>query len=91
MATVVITMRIMPESVDIDLAKVEEKANSLISEFGGNAGKSEQNPIAFGLKALDIYFTLPEEKGSTDDLEKSVSELEGVQSAEVTDVRRAVG
>jgi len=91
MATVVITMKIMPETVDVDLNKVEEQANSKIKDFGGEPGKTEIEPIAFGLKAVNIFFTMPEDIGSTDELEKNVSEIEGVQSVEVTDVRRAVG
>ena len=74
-----------------DLGKIEEQANKMIKDFGGEPGKSEQKPIAFGLKALDIFFTMPEDRGSTESLEKQISEVEGVQSAEVTDVRRAVG
>ena len=48
-------------------------------------------PIAFGLKALDILFVMDEAKGSTEELEKTVSQIEGVESVEVPDVRRAVG
>ncbi|MBU0535569.1 MAG: elongation factor 1-beta [Nanoarchaeota archaeon] len=91
MAVVVVTLRIMPVSVDINLDTIEEQANALIRDFGGEPGKKVINPIAFGLNALDIYFTMPEEKGSTDALEIKVREVEGVQSAEVTDVRRTMG
>ena len=53
--------------------------------------KIEEQPIAFGLKALNIIFVMDEAKGSTEPLEDSVSDIEGVQSVEITDVRRAVG
>ena len=53
--------------------------------------KSEQEPIAFGLKALKITFAMDENKGSTDTLEEDINGIEGVNSVEVVDVRRAIG
>jgi len=91
MAIVVVTLRMMPEGVETDLDKIEQEASNLIKEFGGTPGKTNVEPIAFGLKSVDILFTLPEEKGSTEPLEEQISKLDGVQSAEVTDVRRAIG
>lgn len=91
MAFVVVTLRIMPESVDTDLKDLEDRASGLIKKFGGDPGKTNITPIAFGLKAIDIFFILPEEKGSTEELEKEIAALDGVNSAEVTDVRRAIG
>jgi elongation factor 1-beta len=91
MADVIITFTIMPESPDVDLAVVEEKAIGLIKEFGGEVGKKEVEPVAFGLKALKLIFIMDESKGATDSLEDQVVELEGVNSCEVTDVRRALG
>ena len=40
--------------------------------------KTEQEPIAFGLKALKIIFVMDEAKGSTDELESKIKEIEGV-------------
>ena len=53
--------------------------------------KTEIQPGAFGLKALVILFVMDEKKGSTEALEQKISQLEGVESVEVPDVRRAVG
>ena len=53
--------------------------------------KTEQEPIAFGLKALKITFVMDEDKGSTDPLEETLKNLDGVNSVETIDVRRAVG
>lgn len=81
----------MPESPEIDLAKIEESANEKIKSFGGEVGKVEQVPVAFGLKSLNIIFVMDEKKGSTDKLEDDISDIKGVQSVEVIDVRRAIG
>ena len=92
MANVVITLKIMPESPDTDLSKITEEAKAKITSFAGEGDmKTEEEPIAFGLKALKILFVMDESKGSTEELEKDISSLDGVNSVEVVDVRRAVG
>ncbi len=90
MADVVITIKLMPESPETDMDALAEKATELISKVG-EVGKKEIEPVAFGLKALNLIFVMDESKGSTDDVEKELSDLDAVASAEVTDVRRAVG
>jgi translation elongation factor aEF-1 beta len=91
MATVVITLTIMPESPSTNLKKLETEATKLITEFGGKVGKVEIKPIAFGLSSLNLIFIMDEAKGSTESLEKDIAGLKGISSAEVTDVRRAIG
>lgn len=91
MATVVVTLKIMPSGTDVDLDTIKDKAVKLVSEFGGEVGKSIQEPIAFGLVALILMFIMDESIGSTEELEKSISQLEDVSSCDVTDVRRAIG
>ena len=92
MADVVITLRIMPDSPDVDLKQLENKIVVLIKKFSGEDQiRVKEEPIAFGLKALDFTFVMDEKKGGTEELEKNISEIEEVNSAEVTDVRRAVG
>jgi elongation factor 1-beta len=81
----------MPESPDIDLSKIEKKAVKRIKEFGGDVGKVEMEPIAFGLKALILMFVMEESIGSTEALEEDIQKIAGIQSVEVTDVRRAIG
>ncbi|MAG08590.1 elongation factor 1-beta [Candidatus Woesearchaeota archaeon] len=91
MTNVIVTMKIMPSSPDSDLKAIEEEAKKEISEFGGEVGKTEQEPIAFGLKALMLYFVMDESLGSTEDLEEKVKKIKDVNSVEVPDVRRAIG
>lgn len=91
MANVVVTMKIMPEDPSTDLKKIENEASEKIKNFGGNVGKVEVIPIAFGLQSVNIIFIMDENKGSTDELENQISSLEGVNSAEVSDVRRTIG
>ena len=91
MARVILTFKLMGASPEVDLEKVKEKAQTLITAFGAELGKSEEQPIAFGLKALLLYVISDESKGSADALEEDLSKIEGVKSVTVTDVRRTIG
>ncbi len=92
MANVVVTLRIMPQSTDVDLSKIEDEAKKEIVDFcSSKEFKTSIEPIAFGLKALNIIFVMDESKGSTEALENKISQISGVESVEVTDVRRAIG
>ncbi len=90
MADVVVTMKLMPESPETDLEALAAKAEEVISSVG-EVGKKEEEPVAFGLKAVLLTFVMDESKGTTDEIEKKISDFEEVASAEITDVRRAVG
>jgi len=91
MADVVITFKIMPEGLDVDLNKIVNSIKKVVKKFGGDVGRVEEEPVAFGLKALKIIFVIDENKGSTDELEEEISKLKGVKSVNVVDVRRAIG
>ncbi|MFH1316514.1 MAG: elongation factor 1-beta [Candidatus Woesearchaeota archaeon] len=92
MAQVVITLKIMPTSPEVDLNSIKDEVSNLITEFAGETDiKTEEEPIAFGLKAMIVMFVSDEAKGATEELEAKISSIEGVQSIEVTDVRRAIG
>ena len=92
MANVVVTLRIMPQSTDVDLSKIEDEAKKEIVDFcSSKEFKTSIEPIAFGLKAFNIIFVMDESKGSTEALENKISQISGVESVEVTDVRRAIG
>ena len=92
MAQVIITFKIMPENPDVDLEKVHVEALKKIAGFAGEGEtKKDIEPVAFGLNALKIIFVSDETKGGTEELEKDIETIEGVNSVEVIDVRRALG
>lgn len=81
----------MPEDTDTDLNKIRSKAEKISKDFEAELlDKDQIEPIAFGLKALKLMFLLDESKGS-EELAEKLSSIEGVSSAEVIDMRRAVG
>jgi len=91
MADAIITFKIMPESPDVNLDAVRDEATKVIAEAQGEVGKEERVPVAFGLVALNLIFVIDEKLGGTEDLEAAVEKIEGVNSVEVIDVRRALG
>lgn len=91
MANVLITFKIMMESPEIDLATVESAATKTITDYGAKVLKAEQEPVAFGLKAVKLIIIMDEKKGDTEPLENKIKEIQGVRNIEVTDIRRAVG
>ena len=92
MAQIVATIKIMPESPESDLSSIQNSAEDEIKKFAGETQiKAEQEPIAFGLKALKIIFVMDEDKGSTETLEEAIKIIPGVNSVETIDVRRAIG
>lgn len=91
MAKVVITLKVMPIDPKVDFKKLEIQLKDKVSEYGGEVGRIELEPIAFGLKAIKIIFLIPEDKGGTDDLEMDIKGMHDVNSVEVIDVRRAIG
>jgi len=81
----------MPESPESDLKAIETKATELITKFGGRVGKVDIEPIAFGLKAVKLMFSMDEKIGSTESLEQEIAAFDDVNSCEATDCRRAIG
>ena len=92
MANAIVTVKIMPESVEIDLDALEAKAKQEIQSFAGEGDtRTEVEPIAFGLKAVKITFVMDEKLGSPDFVAEKIEAYDEVASAEITDVRRAIG
>jgi len=89
-AVVAITLKLMPVSPTVDLNKIKQSAEKKLKEIGGILNKIEEEPIAFGLKAIVIILAWPEDKDS-EILEKELGKIKDVNSVEITDVRRAIG
>lgn len=91
MAKMFITIKIMPESPEVDLNSIRTEAKKFGIEFSAELlDKDVIEPVAFGLNALKIIFLIDESKGS-EDLTDKIASIEGVSSAEAVDMRRAIG
>jgi elongation factor 1-beta len=87
MGDVVATIKLMPESPDVDLAKIKENIEKSIPS-DTELHKIEEDPIAFGLVALLVMVVVGDAEGGTEKVEKNFSQLEDVSSVEVIDIRR---
>lgn len=90
MGMVVVKIKIMPTSPEVNLKEIGTKAREFIENSNGKGCNIKEEPIAFGLKALIIFFGWDEEK-ELDTLENSLRAIENVNSAEIIDLRRAIG
>ena len=87
MGEVLATIKLMPDSHDIDFAKIKEQVEKSIPEEV-ELHKIEEEPIAFGLIALNVMVVVGDIEGGTEKVEEALSKIENVGSVEVVDVRR---
>jgi len=90
MGIAAVKIRILPTSPEVDLEKLKKTAKVIIERMGGKNCRFEEEPIAFGLKAIIALFAWPEEL-ELDSLEGFLNKIEQVSSLQVTDIRRALG
>jgi elongation factor 1-beta len=90
MGIAAVKIRIMPSSPGANLKKIGEEAKKLVEKCGGKNPSVSEEPIAFGLKAVILFFAWPEEK-ELEVLEKSLEKVREVNSVQVIDMRRAFG
>ncbi len=82
-SNVLATFRVMPESVEVDLALVESRIRELDI---GDIKEMKQEDIAFGLKQLIVLVLMADEGGLLEKIEGKLRDVEGVQDAENTGV-----
>lgn len=90
MANVLIKIKLMLDSPDTDVDKVTKSCEKAISKFG-KVGQTEVEPVAFGINALIFVVVADEARGGTEPLEEALSQVAGISSVEVLDVRRGLG
>ncbi|HJZ18911.1 MAG TPA: elongation factor 1-beta [Candidatus Nanoarchaeia archaeon] len=89
MGSINIKLKIMPSGVLANLDEIKKKVKKKIESEGGKGCIFEEEPIAFGLKAVIVMFLYPEEK-EFEHIENELGEIENVNSVQVIDMRRAL-
>lgn len=89
MGEVIGLIRVMPGEVISD-EKIEKMIKDIkkIVKPPAKLGKIEIKNIAFGLKGLNVTVLVPDDAGGLDPIVKLISNVENVDSVEVTDVGR---
>jgi len=90
MGIALIKIKIMPSSTEEDLKFIKEQAEKIVLKGKGTHYSSEEQNIAFGLKAIVISFAL-DESLELETIERALERIEGVSSVQVVDMRRAFG
>lgn len=83
MGKVSVTIRVLPDNVDIDLESIADEIKKIIPanvQFRGY----QISDIAFGLKAL-LFNILAEDEG-VEELNSEIEKIKGVGSVEVVDL-----
>lgn len=83
MGEVAVTVRLMPESAEVDLAKLE----TAVKEHA-KVHSISREPIAFGLEALRVVAVVEDAAGGTEPLEKELASLPGVGNVQVVGLTR---
>lgn len=85
MAQVIVTFRVMPKSVEVNLDELENKIKSFV-----NPERIQREPIAFGLIALNVIKIVPDAGGETDTIENKLKSIDDVSEVEVVQVSRSL-
>ena len=83
MGDVILVIRVLPKDPE-SFEKVKSALETL------DPKRLEDEPIAFGLKALKVTFMVPDEGGHQDKLENKIKSIEGVGEFEVIQASRSL-
>lgn len=83
MGTVIIAFRILSKSPE-SFNEVKASVQALDPE------RVEEESIAFGLKAINVIFMIPDAGGEQDILENKLRDIPNVSTVEVTKVTRSM-
>ncbi len=89
MGAVIGLIRVMPGEV-IEDEKIQKMIDDIkkVVKPPAKLGRIDVKNVAFGLKGLDVTVEVPDDSGGLDPVVETISKVENVDSAEVTDVGR---
>ncbi len=90
MGTALLKIKIMPVSPDVNLEKIKTEAKKVVESGKGKNCRTEEEPIAFGLKAIILSFDIDESE-ELEPIEEKLKKIKDVSSVQVVDMRRAFG
>lgn len=88
MAKMLVSMKIFPEDITINLDQLKQRIEQAMPQ-DSKVLRFNEEPIAFGLKALMVHILIPEEK--QDELEKietNIRQIQGVSNIETFMMQR---
>ncbi|HDI12603.1 MAG: elongation factor 1-beta [Hadesarchaea archaeon] len=83
MAKVAVTIKLMPESTDVDLDRIEAAVKGLVEVH-----TVSREPVAFGLQALRVVAVVDDAAGGTEQLERELAGIHGIGNVQVVGLTR---
>ena len=83
MGDVIVVFKIIPKDMGM-FDKVKRGLKNLKPQ------RLEEEPVAFGLKALKFTKLIPDEEGEMTELEEKIREIKGVQTCETVAISRSL-
>ena len=83
MGKVAITLRILPESLEVDLKGLIREINKSIELVN-----TSEEEIAFGLKAINATVFVDDKEGGSEEVEKKIKSVKGTGEIQVLDMHR---
>ena len=87
MAEVLATIKVMPDSPERDLEQLKDAIKAVIPE-DAKLHEIQEEPIAFGLVALNTQVIVDDGEGGTESTEAALNDVEGIESVQVTGIGR---
>lgn len=85
MTEVIVGLKVLPKTIEVDLDNLEKKIREAISPE-----KIQREPIAFGLVAIHVIKLVPDSEGQIDELERKLKTIEEVGEVEVVGITRSI-
>lgn len=86
MGDVAVTLKVMPESPEVDLDALKEQIKDAVGEK--EFERVEEEPIGFGLVALNVTIVVDDGEGGSEPAENAIADLNDVATVEVTHMTR---
>ena len=88
MARVLVSMKIFPSDININLDSLKKEIEKNLPSYA-SVYKFDEEPIAFGLVALIAHILMPEDKsGGIDEIESKLQKMEHISELQTLMVRR---
>jgi len=88
MAKVLVSMKIFPEDITIDLNQLKQKIEEVMPQ-DSKVLRFNEEPIAFGLTALIAHILIPEEKqDELERIETNMRQIKGISNIETFMMQR---
>lgn len=80
-----VQLRVLPESVDVDLGALKTEITNAIDKLC-KINEIKEEEIGFGLSALMFSVIVPDEEGKIDSVENAISSVKNVSQVDTRDV-----